>query len=122
MGAHDIIPRALALDSTEEVYQNIFNMPSLNIYLKHVKLPSWEEEDLRGITGLEEIENSFKVFNIQEYLYINKIGSTSSRQEIWESRKSALSYKPNFPAVNSYNPPEQKKSLPKAGDITIRTN
>ena len=40
MGAHDIIPRVLALDSTEEVYQNIFNMPSLNIYLKHVKLPS----------------------------------------------------------------------------------
>ena len=47
-----------------EVSRYDFDMSSLIVTPKHVKL-SYQEEELRCIAGLKDIEKPFKVVNIQ---------------------------------------------------------
>ena len=64
VGAQDLLPRVLAPDTITEVPQYEFNMESINVYPKNVKISS-QEKDPKGITGLKSIKNTFKVINIQ---------------------------------------------------------
>ena len=64
MGAQDLIHRVLTTHAIMEVSRYDFDMSSLIVTPKHVKL-SYQEEELRCIAGLKDIEKPFKVVNIQ---------------------------------------------------------
>ena len=54
-------------------------MMSLTVYPRHVKL-KFQEEYLKGISGLEAIEKPFNVVKIQYYMDVKEIGSMASQQ------------------------------------------
>ena len=58
VGSQYLLPKVLTLDVTTVVSQYEFKIEYLTISPKHVKLPS-QEEDLKGIAGLGDIEKPF---------------------------------------------------------------
>ena len=64
MGAQHILFIVLTTNTITEFSKYKFNMASLTVSRKHVKLPS-QKDDLKIIAGLKEIEKIFKVDNIQ---------------------------------------------------------
>ena len=64
MGAQHILFIVLTTNTITEFSKYKFNMASLTVSRKHVKLPS-QKDDLKGIAGLKAIEKIFKVDNIQ---------------------------------------------------------
>ena len=67
MGARYLITRVFTSEAIYEVTQYNFDVSSHTATPRYVNLPS-QEDDLRGISGLESMDNTLKVVNIQERL------------------------------------------------------
>ena len=69
MGEQNILSIFLTPDLIAEFSQYVFNMKSLTVSPKNVKMPS-QKENIKGIEGPKAIKILFKVVNILESLYI----------------------------------------------------
>ena len=63
MGEEDIIARVLTSNAVSEASQYNFDMEKISVTPKNIKLPN-DEDNHKGISGLEEISNTFKEVNI----------------------------------------------------------
>ena len=110
----------LTIDTISEVAQYDFKPEYLTVTPKHVRLP-WSEEDLTGISGLENISNPVKTVNISAKVNIQEIVLVASRQAKKKGRKSSLSNHPKFYQTDATLSPPKITENALEDEATVKT-